>query len=184
MRLLSWLAMRKYLSKIIFCSMSDKINYVKKQSHKFWPFIKYGQMILFNKVGPFFNLLYLLNGMSVIIYNSDMHYFYFCVIFFFFLWSYGENKKYAAPIFRSLQNEINGICLKMFHFHFNFSTSHTCPLCHFAIILEHVYIDWHKAILWIGNKSPKTHKYRQYWNRHHVIMKWFNILDLNGSRNL
>ena len=162
--------------------MSDKINYVKKQSHKFWPFIKYGQMILFNKVGPFFNLLYLLNGMSVIIYNSDMHYFYFCVIFFFFLWSYGENKKYASLIVRSQQNEINGKCLKMFHFHFSFSTSHTCPLCHFGIIREHVDTDWHKAILWIGNKSPETHKYRQYWNRHHVIMKWFIILDLIGSK--
>ena len=76
-------------------------------------------MILFNKAEPFFNLLYLLNGMSDIIYKKGMQY----SLSLFSIYLSRENEIKFLPFQFSNKMKINGKCLKMFHFHFKFSTS-------------------------------------------------------------
>ena len=71
-------------------------------------------MILFNKAEPFFNLLYLQNGMSDIIYKEAMQY----ALPLFSLYFSREKLNQISPLQFSRKMNINGKCLKMFHFHF------------------------------------------------------------------
>ena len=69
-------------------------------------------MILFNKAEPFFNLLYLQNGMSDIIYKEAMQY----AFPLFSLYLSREKLNQISPLQFSRKMKIDGKCLNCFIF--------------------------------------------------------------------